>query len=97
MTAVAGARPLRRPRLRHDVRALAGAWAIAAIVAAPIVALVVIALGADDNVWPHILGVVLPNAIFDTTILLIGVGLIAAVVGIATAWLVATCRSREKA
>jgi iron(III) transport system permease protein len=77
---------------RHDRPALAGTLAVAAVVAAPVVALFAIALGADDNVWPHIVGSVLPNSLFDTAALMFGVGLVVAAVGIATAWLVATCR-----
>ncbi len=77
---------------RHDRPALVGTLLIAAIVAAPVAALFAIALSAEDNVWPHIVGVVLPNSLFDTAVLLIGVGIVVAAVGIATAWLVATCR-----
>jgi iron(III) transport system permease protein len=65
---------------------------VAAIVAAPVAALFAIAAGAEDNVWPHIFGNVLPNALADTAALLIGVGVVVIVVGVGTAWLVATCR-----
>jgi iron(III) transport system permease protein len=79
-------------RLRHDRRALALTALVAAIVAAPVAALFVIAAGPDDNIWPHVLGVVLPNALLDTGGLLIGVGLLVMIIGVVTAWLVATCR-----
>ena len=69
-----------------------GTALVAAVIAAPVLALFAIAGSAEDNVWPHIFGVVLPNAIIDTTALLIGVGVVVTVTGVVTAWLVATCR-----
>src|SRR5262245_49329671 len=58
----------------------------------PVAALFAIAASADENVWPHIFGVVLPNSLVDTALLLLGVGVVVTVVGVITAWLVATCR-----
>jgi len=81
-----------RARLRQDERALVATAVLAALVAAPIAALAVTAFGAEDNVWPHIAGVVLPNALLDTAGLLLGVGIVVVIVGVVTAWLVATCR-----
>jgi iron(III) transport system permease protein len=77
---------------RHDRAALVGTALAAAIVAAPVAALLVIASRADDNVWPHVIGVVLPNSLVDTAALLVGVGIVVVLVGVVTAWLVATCR-----
>lgn len=78
--------------LRHDRAALAVAALIAIIVVAPVAALFAIAAGAEDNVWPHVFGVVLPNSLLDTAALLIGVGAVVTAVGVVTAWLTATCR-----
>ncbi len=61
---------------------------IAALVLAPIVALVVTAGGGSADLWQHLLAYVLPTAARDTLILLLGVGALAAVVGTVTAWLV---------
>jgi iron(III) transport system permease protein len=67
---------------------LLGAVAIAALVLAPIVALVVFASRGSADLWQHLLAHVLPDAIRDTALLLAGVGLLTAVVGTGTAWLV---------
>lgn len=91
-------RGLRRARLapalwfRHDRAALVGAGALALLVLAPVAALIAIALGADDNIWPHVLTLVLPRAFVETIGLLLGVGVTVAVIGVLTAWLTATCR-----
>lgn len=78
--------------IRRDRPALVGGALVAAVVLAPVAALLVIAFRGDDNVWPHILSTVLPNAIADTAALLAGVGVGVAVTGVVTAWLTATCR-----
>ena len=65
---------------------------IAAIVLAPVVALVAIAAQGSGDLWPHLARYVLPQAVRDTSLLLAGVGAITIVVGVGTAWLVATCR-----
>jgi iron(III) transport system permease protein len=65
---------------------------VAAIVLAPVIALVAIAAQGSGDLWPHLARYVLPQAVRDTSLLLAGVGTISAVVGVGTAWLVATCR-----
>jgi iron(III) transport system permease protein len=77
---------------RHDYRPLLAVALVAALVAAPVAALFAIAAAAQDNIWPHVVGVVLPNALLDTAGLLAGVGLVVILIGVPTAWLVATCR-----
>jgi len=54
----------------------------------PIAALVVIAFRGSDGLWPHLLAYVLPVAARDTLVLLLGVGVMASVIGTATAWIV---------
>ena len=78
--------------LHHDRAAVTATALVAAIIVAPVVGLLAIAGSAQDNVWPHVVHVVLPNAITDTAVLLLGVGLVVTVTGVVTAWLVATCR-----
>jgi len=63
--------------------------AVALAVAAPIVALVVTASAGSEGLWAHLTGSILPAAIRDTLILLTGVGILTAVIGTGTAWLVA--------
>ncbi len=69
-----------------------GAWiaslAIAALVLAPVVALVVEALRGDASLWPHLLANVLPPTVFDTLAMLGGVGVLVIVLGTGSAWLV---------
>jgi iron(III) transport system permease protein len=70
-------------------------FTIAALIAAtiavsPIVALMVIASEGSGDLWPQLAAYVLPSAAANTAILLAGVGLLTGIVGVGTAWLVAT-------
>ena len=81
------------PARRND----GGGWTfasllVAAIVLAPIVALFTIAAQGSGDLWPHLLAYVLPQAVHDTALLLLGVGIVTVVIGVGTAWLVTTCR-----
>ena len=69
-----------------------GAVAIAAIVLAPMLAVLWIALNPAENIWPHLMATVLPRYFGTTLGLMAGVGGVAAVVGTGTAWLVAMYR-----
>jgi iron(III) transport system permease protein len=63
----------------------------AALVSAPLISLVAMALGANGNtgeLWLHLARYVLPYAALETLLLLTGVGLLTAVVGIGAAWMV---------
>ncbi len=66
------------------------ALVVAAIVASPVAALAVIASQGSGDLWPQLVAYVLPSAAANTAILLAGVGLVTCVVGVGTAWLVAT-------
>jgi iron(III) transport system permease protein len=77
--------------LRHVIAA-AFVVALVALVVAPIVSLVLIALGGDTAIWAHLAAYVLPNALAQTAGLLAGVAAITAIVGIGTAWLVTAYR-----
>jgi iron(III) transport system permease protein len=63
---------------------------VAAIVVSPIVALIAIASEGSGDLWPQLVAYVLPTAALNTAILLTGVGLLTAFIGVGTAWLVAT-------
>jgi iron(III) transport system permease protein len=65
---------------------------LAAVLALPLASIVVLSLGAGENVWPHLMATVLPQSIADTVVLLAGVSLLALVFGVSTAWLVTMCR-----
>lgn len=65
------------------------AGAVALAVAAPIAALVLTASAGSDELWSHLAANVLPVAVRDTLVLLAGVGVLTALIGTGTAWLVA--------
>ncbi|MDX3975972.1 iron ABC transporter permease [Shinella sp.] len=63
----------------------------ALIVLMPAIAIVIIAATGGMESWPHLISNVIPRATLRTLILLAGVGTISVVVGVVTAWLVASC------
>ncbi len=69
----------------------AASWLIALGVLAPIAALAWLALGADLSHWQHLAVHVLPDAAWNTAVLLAGVGTVVLVVGTGCAWLVTAC------
>ncbi|MDR6870556.1 iron(III) transport system permease protein [Bosea sp. BE125] len=91
MSLGAPARSLRRPSFprRPSTRF---AWASllgAGLVAAPLIALALTALSSEAaQIWPHLATNVIPRALGDTLRLLLGVGALCALIGVATAWLV---------
>jgi iron(III) transport system permease protein len=62
----------------------------AALVAMPLLSLLRIALDGDPELWPHLAAYVLPVALRDTAVLLCGVAVLTAVIGVGTAWVVTT-------
>lgn len=72
-------------------------WMVPALLAAglalaPLANLVALAWGGGIGIWPHLLRYVLPPALANTALLLVGVGVVVIVIGTATAWLVTACR-----
>ncbi len=65
---------------------------IAGLVAAPLIAVAATAFLPADLAWRHMKETVLAGYVLNTLGLIVLVGIIAGVLGIATAWLVATCR-----
>jgi iron(III) transport system permease protein len=61
---------------------------LAAAVLAPLFSLATFALHGDSEIWSHLTAYVLPRATRDTAILLIGVAVITATIGIGAAWIV---------
>ena len=88
------ARRLRRgPSRAEPTRAwTVFAAVLAGIILLPIGTIVVLALGSEQNVWPHLLATVLPRALADTFILMAGVGALSLALGTAAAWLVTMYR-----
>lgn len=79
--------PMRRPRVSHPIASLV-LLGVAALVLAPLISLVLIALTGDADLWPHLVAYVLPVATVNTFALLAGVATIAAMAGVGTAWIV---------
>ena len=68
----------------------AGAWLIATLVGAPIAVVLWSLLAPASPSWPHIVQTVLADYIVNTVLLMAAVGTLTAVIGVATAWTVAT-------
>ncbi|PTV97358.1 iron(III) transport system permease protein [Rhodobacter aestuarii] len=78
-----------RPALGGGRHWVWGSGFVAALVLAPVLALIWQALQGSDGLWAHLWAYVLRPALGQTTVLLLGVGLIVIVLGTALAWLVA--------
>lgn len=98
MTALTVPRRLRWPSLRAALPGGAPPWAVAVavgvagLVLAPLLSLVLTALSADLGGWARLAADVLPAALLETALLLIGVAVVTGVVGVGTAWLVTAHR-----
>ncbi|WP_159913061.1 iron ABC transporter permease [Pantoea sp. 18069] len=68
--------------------ALTGALIVAFLVLLPIVVLAGHALMADSSHWAHLANYVLPQALWNTVLLLSGVAVLSAALGAGSAWLV---------
>ncbi|MCV6576352.1 MAG: iron ABC transporter permease [Cohaesibacter sp.] len=71
-------------------------WGLLALllffVLAPILSLLILALGDAGDVWPHLVRTVLPRAVLTTAQMMLGVGALTILLGVSTAWLVTMCR-----
>lgn len=83
---------LPRPKRRRIDPWSVGALVIAAMVMMPILAVVWFALTPTENIWPHLISTTLPRYLTNTFVLMLSVGMITAVVGTGTAWLVVMYR-----
>jgi iron(III) transport system permease protein len=89
------ARRVGRSLAEADLQALAPrllAGAFAALALLPVLALAVVAARGSGPLWPHLLQTVLPMALRETALYLAGIGVLSAVLGTGTAWLVAVYR-----
>ncbi len=60
---------------------------LAGIMALPLATIVWLSLDPRESVWPHLMRTVLPGALTDTALLLLGVGALTLLFGTGTAWL----------
>jgi iron(III) transport system permease protein len=65
---------------------------VLALVILPLVGLIYFAARGSGDVWPNLVANVLPYAIRTTVLLLLGVSVLVAVIGVGTAWLVTMYR-----
>ena len=65
---------------------------IAAIAAAPLIAVALIGMRSSGDTWPHLISTVLPSSALTTLQLMLGVGITTLVTGAGTAWLVTMFR-----
>ncbi|AOY87948.1 iron ABC transporter permease [Marinobacter salinus] len=92
--AVTGVDPgLTEPLLakRASRRWLITAGLITAIVALPVLSVVLLAFFPEENIWPHLIDTTLPRYLTTTLKLMVGVGTLTLVIGLATAWAVTMC------
>ena len=61
---------------------------IALLIIAPVIAIFYSAFLGDTSLWPHLFSTVLPRYIYNTIILMLGVGILSLVFGISTAWVI---------
>lgn len=73
----------------HDRGFVAVVMVLAALALAPLAALAVIAATPTEGIWQHLATTVLPRAVWTTFLLMLGVGLVTAAIGVGTAWLTA--------
>lgn len=61
-------------------------WLIAAVVLLPVVSVLWLSAFPEENIWPHLFETVLPDYVQSTLLLMLGVGVLSAWLGISTAW-----------
>ena len=61
---------------------------IALLIIAPVIAIFYSAFLGDTSLWSHLFSTVLPRYIYNTIILMLGVGILSLVFGISTAWVI---------
>ncbi len=76
---------------RTSRRWLVSAFLTTAIVALPVLSVLVLAFFPDENIWPHLFSTTLPRYVETTLWLMIGVSVITLSTGLSTAWAVTMC------
>jgi iron(III) transport system permease protein len=76
---------------RTSKRWMISALLTTAIVALPVLSVLFIALFPEENIWPHLINTTLPRYLTTTLQLMLGVGVLTLVLGLATAWAVTMC------
>ncbi len=71
---------------------LIGAFVIAMMVTAPIIAVAYLAFFPTENIWPHLASTMLPRYVKNTAVLMLGVGVGVTLLGVSSAWVVTMCK-----
>jgi iron(III) transport system permease protein len=85
------------PTLRRSFGS-APLWAVGVVglvtlgVLAPLTSLILTAAEGDAEIWPHLIANILPAALRETGLLLVGIAVLAGTIGVGTAWLVTAHR-----
>ena len=87
----------RRVQVWRALRRASPVWSVAvaailAVIALPVVTVLVLAAAPADNIWPKLMASVLPQALTNSLLLMTLTGLAALITGAATAWLVTMYR-----
>ena len=61
---------------------------LAVLIIAPIIAIFFSAFLGDTTLWPHLFSTVLPRYIYNTLVLMLGVGVLSLFFGISSAWVI---------
>ncbi len=69
----------------------AGSWLLALLLFAPVISLVIEALGPAEALFSHLWRTVLPDYIFNSITLITGVGLLGFILAVPAAWIIANC------
>ncbi|MBV1872095.1 MAG: iron ABC transporter permease [Gammaproteobacteria bacterium] len=80
-------------KLKFDRRLAAGVFLLimAGSVLLPLGVLGLSWLEIDQEIWAHLLDIVLPSLLVNTLVLLVGVGVLVLLLGVSLAWLTAVC------
>ncbi|MDO6442101.1 MULTISPECIES: iron ABC transporter permease [unclassified Marinobacter] len=76
---------------RTSRRWMISALLTTAIVALPVLSVIVLAFFPEENIWPHLIDTTLPRYLVTTIKLMIGVGIITLAIGLSSAWAVTMC------
>ncbi|MEX1266715.1 MAG: hypothetical protein WEA08_07305, partial [Woeseia sp.] len=66
-------------------------WLIALVASTPLLVAVFSFAFDTGDIWPHLLRYVLPEAMLNTLVLVLGVMVVTTILGVSLAWFVATC------
>lgn len=68
-----------------------GTIIICMMVALPVLAVLTLSFGNNEDIWSHLASTVLPHYLKSTALLMLGVGVGTFLIGVSTAWLTAMC------